>query len=66
MADDQPRTWRKSSFSSNNGGNCVEVADRLDGGRLVRDSKDPSGPVLSFTVAEFGAFVKGARAGEFD
>lgn len=35
--------WRKSSFSSSNGGDCVEVAPGL---RALRDSKNPSGPVL--------------------
>jgi Domain of unknown function (DUF397) len=37
-------TWRKSSYSSDQGGNCGEVADLPDGGRGVRDSKDPAGP----------------------
>ncbi len=44
-------TWRKSN-RSNGQYNCVEVAD-LDGGhRAVRDSKNPSGPALTFTPAE--------------
>ena len=40
-------TWRKSSYSGNNGGQCVEVGDAA---RViaVRDSKDPHGPVLAF------------------
>jgi hypothetical protein len=54
--------WFKSSFSS--GDNCVQV--RLQEGVLVRDSKDPSGPVLSFTDHEWIAFVEGVRNGEFD
>lgn len=58
-------TWRKSR-RSNGQANCVEVAD-LDGGhRAVRDSKDPAGPVLTFTPAEWAAFTAGVRAGEFD
>jgi hypothetical protein len=38
-------TWRKSSHSTDNGGDCVEVA-RTPGAVAVRDSKDPDGPVL--------------------
>ena len=38
--------WRKSSYSSNDGGNCVEVARNLPKIVAVRDSKDPSGPAL--------------------
>jgi hypothetical protein len=45
-------------------GSCVEVAAR-DGAVLVRDSKDPDGPVLQFTAEEWDSFLRGARAGEF-
>ncbi|OHV63468.1 DUF397 domain-containing protein [Pseudofrankia sp. BMG5.36] len=61
-----PLAWRKSSHSAGNGGECVEVAALPDGGRAVRDSKDPEGPVLRFTAAEWRAFLAGARDGEFD
>lgn len=55
--------WRKSSFS--NTGSCVEVA--LGSEQIgVRDSKDPNGPSLTFTQAEWRAFVLGVRDGEFD
>ena len=37
-----------------------------DGTIGVRDSKDPDGPVLRFTVREFEAFLDGARRSEFD
>lgn len=57
-------TWRKSTFSSANGA-CVEVAI-LPGGIGVRDSKNPSGPALTFTLAEWAAFTAGVRDGEFD
>jgi hypothetical protein len=59
--------WRKSSFSSGNGGACVEVAilpgASEGGGRLValRDSKDPAGPALVFTPDEWQAFIAGVR-----
>ncbi|MFI5490139.1 DUF397 domain-containing protein [Micromonospora echinaurantiaca] len=49
--------WRKSSRSSGNGGNCVEVADNLPGVVGVRDSKDPTGPALVFPPAAWRAFV---------
>jgi hypothetical protein len=55
--------WRKSSHSGNNG--CVEVAYD-DDQVAVRDSKDPSGPMLLFTPHEWRAFLAGARDGEFD
>jgi len=54
--------WRKSQRCS--GGACVEVA-KVDGGYLVRDSKNPAGAVLSFTEQEWTAFVEGVEAGEF-
>jgi Domain of unknown function (DUF397) len=37
-------TWRTSSYSSDQGGNCLEVADLPNECRAVRDSKDPDGP----------------------
>ncbi|SNT10476.1 protein of unknown function [Streptosporangium subroseum] len=58
--------WRKSSRSSGNGGQCVEVAANLPGVVVLRDSKDPNGPKLLFTPAEWRAFVGGIQSGEFD
>lgn len=43
----------------------METADLPGGGRAVRDSKDPDGPVLVFPVGEWSAFVEGVRAGEY-
>ncbi|MFI0963910.1 DUF397 domain-containing protein [Streptomyces sp. NPDC021080] len=53
------RTWRKSTYSAGDGGDCLEVA--LGEGREghlvpVRDSKNP-GPVIGFGAAAWGAFV---------
>jgi hypothetical protein len=62
----QRAKWRTSSFSSDQGGECVEVADLPAGGRAVRDSKDPHGPALMFTATEWAAFTTGVRDGEFD
>jgi hypothetical protein len=57
--------WRKSSYSGNNGGNCVEVARNLPGVVAVRDSKDPDGPKLAFTPGQWRAFAAAIKAGEF-
>jgi hypothetical protein len=57
--------WRKSSRSGANGSNCVEVAELPHGGRAVRDSKNPGGPVLRFDLGEWQAFTGGVKAGEF-
>ena len=53
-------TWRKSTRSSGNGGDCVEVA-RVADTLLARDSKDPDGPRLRFTVREWRAFLAAWR-----
>ncbi|MDZ5447300.1 DUF397 domain-containing protein [Micromonospora sp. 4G57] len=53
--------WRKSTKSGNNGGDCVEVADNLPGLVAVRDSKNPTGPALTFTPAAWRAFVAEMR-----
>jgi hypothetical protein len=67
MIDITELAWRKSSYSNGTGGDCVEVADLPDGGRLVRDTKDHGrGPILRFTEAEWRAFVHGVKDGEFD
>jgi hypothetical protein len=48
--------WRKATYSSGNGGNCVEVAAA---GRsiAVRDSKDPDGPRLVFGAPAWESFA---------
>jgi uncharacterized protein DUF397 len=55
--------WHKSSFSQNS--DCAEW--RFSGDLvLLRDSKDPSGPVIQFTHAEWRAFVNGVKSGQAD
>jgi hypothetical protein len=59
------RRWRKSVRSA--GGNCIEIMPLSTVGVvMVRDSKDPEGPVLRYTQAEWEAFLRGAKSGEFD
>jgi hypothetical protein len=53
--------WQKSSYSSAQG-NCVEVAP-LPHAAAVRDSKDPSGPVLRFTADAWQAFLSAVKDG---
>ncbi|PWK65489.1 uncharacterized protein DUF397 [Streptomyces sp. CG 926] len=65
--------WRKSSYSGNTGGDCVECSPLGtaawrkasysgttggDGRVAVRDSKNPGGPVFTVTATAFGAFVR--------
>ncbi|MGW0825859.1 DUF397 domain-containing protein [Streptomyces sp. NPDC002845] len=59
-------TFRKSSASQGANTDCVEVAHTADGGRAIRDSKNPSGPVLFFAPSEWKAFTAGVKGGEFD
>ncbi len=58
--------WRKSTWSSPEGQNCVEVATNLHGLVAVRDSKDPAGPALTMTSHEWTAFVHSVKRGEFN
>ncbi|MBD0739299.1 DUF397 domain-containing protein [Streptomyces sp. CBMA29] len=56
--------WRKSTYSSDNGGDCVEVADNCPGTVPVRDSKDPHGPTLTFTPTAWTAFLTTLKSGQ--
>lgn len=58
--------WLKSRRSSSSG-NCVELA-LLPGsaGVAVRNSRDPDGPALVYTVDEMAAFLSGVLDGDFD
>jgi len=50
--------WRKSSYSSSTGQNCVEVATNLPGSVAVRDSKDPDGLMLFVSCPDWRAFLR--------
>ncbi|PWS43868.1 DUF397 domain-containing protein [Streptomyces sp. ZEA17I] len=54
-------TWRKSSYSNSDGGDCVEVSDDFPGVIPVRDSKQPEGPALVFGAPAWVAFVNDVR-----
>jgi hypothetical protein len=51
--------WRKSSYSGDNGGACVEVAAAES--VLVRDTTDRRGPILTFTAGTWRAFTETIR-----
>ncbi len=52
-------SWRKSSYSGDNGGECVEVAAAE--AVLVRDTADRGGLVLAFTTDVWRAFTATIR-----
>ncbi|HET6634473.1 MAG TPA: DUF397 domain-containing protein [Streptomyces sp.] len=51
--------WIKSSYSTNDGPDCVEVAAAA-GVVRVRDSKDVAGPQLALTASAWADFVRHA------
>ena len=61
MTTETPR-WLKSSYSGN-GGQCVEVATNL-ATVPIRDSKNPTGPVLNLPATAFITFITGVKTGE--
>jgi hypothetical protein len=61
-----PLTWRKASYSTTNGGGCVEVAASLPAAVAVRDSKNPDGPVLTLAPATWRGFLTQVKAGRHD
>ncbi|MFF3754561.1 DUF397 domain-containing protein [Streptomyces sp. NPDC002018] len=66
MTTESPR-WLTSSYSDN-GGQCIEVAANLATSRgmvPVRDSKNPTGPVLDLPADAFTSFIAGVKTGEF-
>ncbi|MFJ5303782.1 DUF397 domain-containing protein [Streptomyces sp. NPDC088350] len=56
--------WRKSSYSGNEGGSCVEVLDGgYPSGVPVRDSKVPYGPALVFSTTHWASFISAVKGG---
>jgi hypothetical protein len=52
--------WRKSTYSEASDNECVEI--RVDGDAvLIRDSKDPTGPVLRVDAAAWSGFIDAVR-----
>lgn len=49
--------WFKSSYSSQDGGNCVEIAALADGVG-VRDSKSTDGPAVLVSRAAFDSLIQ--------
>ncbi|UXY27284.1 DUF397 domain-containing protein [Streptomyces sp. HUAS TT20] len=49
--------WSKSSYSSDQGGDCIEIAEAPCATVAVRDSKNPTGPVVTLAPATFTAFL---------
>ncbi len=65
MEVDTPHAaWRKSRRSVSNGA-CVEVAPTI-ASVIVRDSVDPSGPVIKYSARTWQAFIADTKAGTFD
>ncbi len=57
--------WRKSSFSSGGGNQCVEVA-ALPGAVAIRDSNDPDGPAHLIRPAAFRDLISRIKRGDLD
>ncbi|WP_158842954.1 DUF397 domain-containing protein [Saccharothrix deserti] len=59
------REWRKSTWSSAGGPECVEIAlDPIGAG--VRDSKNRTGGELDFGFTQWARFVGTAKNGALD
>ncbi|UED86651.1 DUF397 domain-containing protein [Streptomyces profundus] len=54
--------WRKSSYSGNQGGECLEVRDDVPGVVPVRDSKVVEGPILSVSASAWARFLDMAKS----
>jgi hypothetical protein len=62
MTDPSLVTWRKSSRSGGNNGQCVEVGHGVG----IRDSKKPDGAIIRVAGTAWSRFLAAAKAGTFD
>ncbi len=65
MRDSKRTAWRKSSYTSQEGGTCVELAN-LTTTVGVRDSTDPGGPVLQFGRDAVAGLLSRIKNGDLD
>lgn len=56
--------WRKSSYSDNGEGACIEVSDGHPTAVPVRDSKNPHGPAILFPTHHWSTFVTAVKDGD--
>ncbi len=56
-------SWRVARLCE--AGSCVRIAPK-DDMVLIGDSKDPDGPVLAYSQAEWRTFAEGIKQGDFD
>ncbi|WP_447038984.1 DUF397 domain-containing protein [Streptomyces sp. DSM 118878] len=59
--DSRRASWRKSTHSAGDGGDCLEVADGHPEVVPVRDSKNPAGPRLVFRAASWSTFIENLK-----
>ncbi|MEV7774427.1 DUF397 domain-containing protein [Kitasatospora sp. NPDC086791] len=60
-----PNQWQKSTSSTQDGGNSVEVSTSSEGLIVMRESERP-GETITTTQTKFRLFVEGVKRGEFD
>lgn len=64
MAEQPQPQWFKSSYSGSPNNECVECVSQPHT-FVVRDSKNPDGPRLSFTHEAWGEFTRAVRTNDF-
>lgn len=64
IVDLSAASWRKSSYSNQDGGACLEASFDLVTTVPIRDSKSPHGPVLTFEADGWASFITALKHGE--